>query len=89
MVEAETNVAATSGNLFRCDTNQYLFNWSTKGLASGTYVLRIDLGDGASHTVHVGSPRTTVRNHRSSTSPEAAAGAARGSPTERTYRTDE
>jgi hypothetical protein len=51
-----TNTPASTGNVFRYDptSGQYLFNWSTKGLAPGTYLLRIDLGDGALHTVTVG-----------------------------------
>jgi hypothetical protein len=53
--EATTNVQASSGNQFRYDatSGQYIFNWSTKGLTSGTYQLRIDLGDGAQHVVIV------------------------------------
>jgi hypothetical protein len=53
VVEAETNVAATTGNQFRYTGGQYLFNWSTKGLADGTYALKINLGDGVDRTVHV------------------------------------
>lgn len=34
-------------------TRQYLFLWATRGLARGDYQLRIDLGDGATHTVAV------------------------------------
>jgi hypothetical protein len=30
---------------------QYIFNWNTKGLTAGTYVLNIDLGDANSHEV--------------------------------------
>ena len=41
------------GNLFRYDpaSGQYIFNWGTKGLTSGTYQLRVDLGDGSGHVV--------------------------------------
>jgi probable HAF family extracellular repeat protein len=55
-LEAATTVAATAGNLFRYDatTHQYMFNWTTKGLTSGTYRLTINLGDGVPHTVDVG-----------------------------------
>jgi hypothetical protein len=51
-----TNTPASTGNAFRYDptSGQYLFNWSTKGFSPGTYVLRIDLGDGALHPVTVG-----------------------------------
>jgi hypothetical protein len=54
--EAVSTSAATTGNLFRYDPTSglYVFNWSTKGLSSGTYQLRIDLGDGVLHTVILG-----------------------------------
>ena len=55
--EAASTAASTSGNLFRYDAenDQYIFNWGTKGLetGTGTYSLRIDLGDGTSNTVLV------------------------------------
>ncbi len=40
--------AGNSSTGFRYDANndQYVFNWSTKGLATGTYKLFIDLNDG-------------------------------------------
>ena len=53
VVEAVTNVTATSGNLFRYSDGQYIYNWSTKGMIRGTYAMKIDLGDGVSHSVHV------------------------------------
>jgi hypothetical protein len=52
--EAVSTGAATSGNQFRYSGGQYSFNWSTKGLAPGTYELQINLGDGVLHTVTVG-----------------------------------
>ncbi|MDT4985708.1 MAG: hypothetical protein QOF95_3198 [Pseudonocardiales bacterium] len=54
-VEAVSTAAATTGNLFRYDatSGQYIFNWSTKGLTVGTYLLKINLGDGVLHTVQV------------------------------------
>jgi len=53
--EATSTSAATTGNLFRYDAtaNQYIFNLGTKTLSSGTYTLRIDLGDGVAHTVTI------------------------------------
>jgi hypothetical protein len=50
-----TNTPVSTGNSFRYDptSGQCIFNWSTKGLAAGTYLLSIDLGDGAPHTVTV------------------------------------
>lgn len=43
------------GSQFRFDpaSGQYLFNWSTKGLAAGSYRLFIDLGDGVERSVDV------------------------------------
>jgi hypothetical protein len=50
---ALTNVGATVGNQFRFTDGQYIFNWSTKGLATGPYALMINLGDGVDRTVHI------------------------------------
>jgi len=54
--EAASTSAADSGNTFRYDAGagQYVFNLSTKGLARGTWQLRVDLGDGAEHKVNIG-----------------------------------
>jgi hypothetical protein len=49
--------AATTGNLFRYDAsgNLYIFNWSTKGYTSGTYVIKVDMLDGVNdRIVYVG-----------------------------------
>jgi hypothetical protein len=53
--EATSTAAAMEGNLFRYDatSEQYVFNWGTKGLEVGTYQLRIDLGDVTTNTVRV------------------------------------
>jgi lysophospholipase L1-like esterase len=50
--EATTNVAATTGNLFRYDAReeQYIYNWSTRGMKPGTYQLFIALDDGKRYT---------------------------------------
>ena len=52
-IEAISTSNATTGNLFRYDatSGQYIFNLGTKTLSTGTYKLRIDLGDGALRTV--------------------------------------
>ncbi|MCK6546929.1 PxKF domain-containing protein [Myxococcota bacterium] len=50
-LEAVSTANATTGNLFRWDGGQYIFNLSTKGLSQGTYRLNIDLGDGVLRTV--------------------------------------
>ena len=54
--EAVSTSSATTGNLFRWDSTarQYIFILNTKGMAKGTYELRIDLGDGLNHTVNIG-----------------------------------
>jgi hypothetical protein len=54
-VEAVSTAAATTGNTFRYDptSGQYIFNLATKGLSTGTWSLRIDLGDGASRTATI------------------------------------
>lgn len=51
-VEATTNVAATSGNLFRYDSKdqQYIYNLATRGMTPGTYQLHIELDDGERYT---------------------------------------
>jgi lysophospholipase L1-like esterase len=50
--EATTNVAATSGNLFRYDPRerQYIYNMSTRSMRAGTYQLFIALDDGKQYT---------------------------------------
>jgi hypothetical protein len=50
---AVSTSAATTGNLFRYTDGQYLFNLNTKPLSVGSYELRIDLGDGVTHTVTI------------------------------------
>jgi hypothetical protein len=45
-LEAVTNVAGDTGNTFRLASGNYTFNWNTKGLTSGTWQVRVDLGDG-------------------------------------------
>ncbi|MFJ8578327.1 phosphodiester glycosidase family protein [Micromonospora sp. NPDC093277] len=57
-VGTETPATSASGkdaNLMRLaeTSGLYAYNWSTKGLAAGDYRVRIDLGDGAVHTVTV------------------------------------
>jgi len=45
-LEAVTNVTADAGNTFRLSSGNYAFNWSTAGLSTGTWQVRVDLGDG-------------------------------------------
>lgn len=52
-VEAVATNNADGGNTFRYDptADQYIFNLGTKTLSQGTWQIRVDLGDGATHTV--------------------------------------
>lgn len=49
--EAGSTSAADSGNMFRYTDGEYLFNLGTRPLSSGTWQLRVDLGDGVPHIV--------------------------------------
>jgi hypothetical protein len=51
--ETPATPSSGHGNQFRFDGGGYEFNWSTKGLATGTYQLRVDLGDGVLRTTTV------------------------------------
>ena len=55
VVEAESNVPCDGGNTFRYDASarQYVYNLATKSLITGTWLLRVDLGDGVDHSVRV------------------------------------
>jgi len=52
-IEATSTSAADTGNTFRYDSSaqQYIYNLATKGLSTGTWQIRVDLGDGQNHTV--------------------------------------
>jgi hypothetical protein len=52
VVEATTIVAATTRNLFRYNAReqQYIYNWSTRGMDAGTHQLFIALDDGKRYT---------------------------------------
>lgn len=52
-IEVESTSAATTGNLFRYTGDQYIFNLSTTGLATGTYQLQVDMGDGVLRAVNI------------------------------------
>jgi len=53
--EGASTAAADSGNQFRYDPagRQYIFNLATKPLSEGSWILRVDLGDGQLHTVKI------------------------------------
>ena len=52
-LEAVSTSAASTGNLFRCADNQYIFNLGTKSLTAGTWRLTIVLDDGTSRYVDI------------------------------------
>jgi hypothetical protein len=52
-MEAVSTNAATTGNLFRYDGTQYIFNLGTKPLSAGTWQIRISLDDGTSHYIPI------------------------------------
>ena len=49
-VEADTNVAATTGFSYNQGTGQYVYNWSTKGLSPGTYRILVTIEGGPTIT---------------------------------------
>ena len=54
--ETAVTIAASSGTQFRYDTssNQYIYNWSTKGLTAGEYRIKAELNGGQIITVKIG-----------------------------------
>jgi hypothetical protein len=49
-VEADTNVAATTGFSYNQGTGEYVYNWSTKGLSPGTYRILVTIQGGPTIT---------------------------------------
>jgi len=46
---------ATAGGVYRSDGQQWIYNWSTKGLASGFYYrIGVKLDDGQTYYVNIG-----------------------------------
>ena len=54
-IDATASGNADVGDLFRFDGSQYIFNWSTKGLPTGTWQLQARLDDGTVHPVVMGT----------------------------------
>jgi endonuclease G len=52
-MDVESTSAATTGNLFRYENGEYVFNLNTAGLSAGTYQLQVDMGDGVLRTVNI------------------------------------
>ena len=55
LTNVETSVAdsPTAGSTYRWDTNQYIYNFSTKGLSTGEYRVYADLGEGSKRYVDI------------------------------------
>jgi hypothetical protein len=55
--EAEVTAAgnANEGNYFRYGSGSrtYVYNWSTKGLATGTYLVTVHLDDGSTRDIRL------------------------------------
>lgn len=49
-VEADTNVASSTGFRYDSATGQYIYNWSTNGLDPGTYRIRVTIENGPAFT---------------------------------------
>lgn len=54
-IDATAPGNADVGDLFRFDGTQYIFNWSTKPVSTGTWQLQARLDDGTVHTVVMGT----------------------------------
>ena len=52
-VDVESTSGATTGDLFRYSSGQYIFNLNTSGLEPGTYQLQVDMGDGVLRAVNI------------------------------------
>jgi hypothetical protein len=67
---------AITGLRYDSTANQYVANWSTKGLAAGSYTIQLSLIDGTTHTV----PVTIVLSHSSAGLTTGAAGGTGSAP---------
>jgi hypothetical protein len=54
-IDATASGNSDVGDLFRFDGTQYIFNWSTKPVSTGTWQLQARLDDGTVHTVVMGT----------------------------------
>ena len=54
-IDATPSGNADVGDLFRVSDSQYIFNWSTKPLSTGTWQLQARLDDGTVHVVVMGT----------------------------------
>ncbi len=52
-LETVSSCSASTGDTFRYEGGEYVFNLSTKGLSTGTWSLSINLGDGVTRTVDI------------------------------------
>jgi hypothetical protein len=54
-IDATAPGSADSGNLFRYDGSQYIYNLDTTPLSMGTWQIQVKLDDGSVHTVLFGT----------------------------------
>ena len=52
-VDVQSSSAASTGNLFRFENGEYVYNLSTAGLTAGTYQLQVDMGDGVVRAINI------------------------------------
>ena len=53
--ESVYSTSATTGGTYRADGQQWIYNWSTKGLAAGFYYrVGVKLDDGQTYYVNIG-----------------------------------
>jgi hypothetical protein len=52
-VDVQSPGAASTGNLFRFENGEYIFNLSTAGMTPGTYQLQVDMGDGVVRAINI------------------------------------
>jgi hypothetical protein len=56
--ESAYSASATSGDVYQIAGQQYMYNWSTKGLPAGLYYrIGVRLDDGNAYTVNLGLRR--------------------------------
>jgi hypothetical protein len=60
-IEATSTSAADTGNTFRYTGDQYIFNLATKGLAAGTWQIRIAQYQGSSELVTLGAVNISLK----------------------------
>ena len=52
-MDVQSTSAASTGNIFRYENGEYVYNLNTSGLSAGTYQLQVDMGDGVLRAVNI------------------------------------